>query len=291
MKSRARWSFLLGLMIFLIGPAVAQQPPVPSASQIPPTFPAPTTSPETGMLSGTFRVVAISAPGQSRYAALRAATLVAQRQLLEIVQGVQVWGGSTVQKAYLENDLINTAVQGFLRGAQECGSDYNPTTGEATVCLTVPARGEAGLTGTLWGMKEAREQLDHLVPGTPPFTPAAPLPPALPSDGLIVDVKGHTFLPAQLNRILTQKGEVLYDQRKIAPSILSKQGIGDYTNDIGKARAILDQRGSKSPLVVTAVTVLRLTDVQVNEADANAIFAANQKTNFLEGANVVFVLR
>lgn len=289
MESRVRLSFVLGLIICLSGPAVAQPPPGPPPS--PPAFPSPTTSPEIGMVTGTFRVVAISRSGQEKSDALRAAKVMAQRDLLEIVQGLQLWGETTVQKASLDNDVIRTKVEGFLQGAQECGSDYNPTTGTGTICLELPARGPGGLTGTLLGTKEVRERLDRIVPPAPSFVPATPPPPPAPSDGLIVDTTGHTFKPGLVNRILTLKGEVLYDPTKIAPSILVERGSGDYTNDMGKARAILDLRGAKSPFVVTAAAVSRLTDVQVSEADANAIFAANQRTNFLEGAKVVFVLR
>ncbi|MBI5047683.1 MAG: hypothetical protein HZB54_01850 [Deltaproteobacteria bacterium] len=85
--------------------------------------------------------------------------------------------------------------------------------------------------------------------------------------------------------------EILYDPTKIAQNILVERGAGDYTNDVGKAKAILSERGSKNPLVIKASGVVKFTDVQVTGDDAANIFTANQKSNFLEGAKVVFVLK
>jgi hypothetical protein len=82
----------------------------------------------------------------------------------------------------------------------------------------------------------------------------------------------------------------LFEPSKIPPDVLAKKGCGEYTNDVGKAKAILAERGAKHPLVVKVAAVQRSTDAQVSDADAAAIFTANQKTNFLEGAKVVFVL-
>ena len=90
---------------------------------------------------------------------------------------------------------------------------------------------------------------------------------------------------------MAQNDEILYDPTKIAQDILVERGAGEYTNDVGKAKAILSERGSKNPLVIKAKGVVKLTDVQVSGDDAATIFTANQKANFLEGAKVVFVLK
>jgi hypothetical protein len=46
----------------------------------------------------------------------------------------------------------------------------------------------------------------------------------------------------------------------------------------------------RNPLVIKVVGLQGVTDLKVSEQDSLAIFAANKKTRFLEGANVVFVL-
>jgi hypothetical protein len=110
-------------------------------------------------------------------------------------------------------------------------------------------------------------------------------------DGLILDVRGHPFRPALINRIVTRDGETLYDPATVPPEVLALSGAAGYTNDVGKAKALLKERGSTNPALVRADALVRATDVVVGPADAVAIFAANQENSFLERAMIVFVLQ
>ena len=108
---------------------------------------------------------------------------------------------------------------------------------------------------------------------------------------MIIDATGESFRPALINRIFTLKGEVLYDPSRVEQKILVEKGCGEYTNSIEKARDALRQRGVRNPMVVKAAGVAGPTDLQVSEEDAVKIFSANQKTNFLAGARIAFVLK
>ena len=90
---------------------------------------------------------------------------------------------------------------------------------------------------------------------------------------------------------MAPNGDILYDPTKIAEKILVERGGGDYTNTIGKARAILSERGVHNPLIVKAVSIIKFTDVEVSAGNATKIYASNQTSDFLEGAKVVFVLK
>ena len=70
---------------------------------------------------GYIQVVGTSEEGQSRYSAMRAATVVAQRDLLEILEGLSLYGQTTIKDGMMQSDEINTRIQGFLRGAVKCG--------------------------------------------------------------------------------------------------------------------------------------------------------------------------
>jgi hypothetical protein len=94
-----------------------------------------------------------------------------------------------------------------------------------------------------------------------------------------------------INRIFTLKGEVLYDPSRVEQKILVEKGCGEYTNSVDKARDALQHRGVRNPMVVKAAGVAGPTDLQVSEEDAVKIFSANQKTNFLAGAKIAFVLK
>ena len=115
--------------------------------------------------------------------------------------------------------------------------------------------------------------------------------PVEPYDGMIIDATGQNFRPALINRIFTLKGEVLYDPSRVEEKILVEKGCGEYTNSVDKARDALQRRGVKNPMVVKAAGVAGPTDLQVSEEDAVKIFSVNQKTDFLSGAKVAFVLK
>ncbi|HBR16648.1 MAG: hypothetical protein A3G39_01090 [Deltaproteobacteria bacterium RIFCSPLOWO2_12_FULL_43_16] len=228
-------------------------------------------------------------PGEKMLTAKRAATVVAQRNMAEVLNGVIVTGQTTVKDMALESDQIRSTVEGMIKGAQIIYDAYDSLTGIAVVYLAIKVDGADGLNGQL--LPQILSTLPQ--PTAPAYAPPAALPvePLQPYDALILDIKEHAFKPALINRILAQNGEILYDPTKIAQNILVERGAGDYTNDVGKAKALLSERGAKNPLVVKAAGVVKFTDVQVSGDDAANIFTSNQKANFLEGAKVVFVLK
>nr|WP_203544523.1 hypothetical protein [Desulfovibrio sp. JC022] len=114
---------------------------------------------------------------------------------------------------------------------------------------------------------------------------------ATPIDGIIVDVRDFDFKPALVNRILTEKNEVLFDPSKVLNQVLIERGCGGYTTDLQKARALLESWGSKSPMVLKGKTVQNVTDAVVSVEDAATVFAFDQKYNLLAQARVVFVLK
>lgn len=228
--------------------------------------------------------------GQKEIMALRAAKVVALRELAEVLSGVRVSGETCVQDAAATSDQVKAAVNGVIRGAEVVHESYDDRKEIATVYVRVPLDGPNGLAPTLLPKIVAQKASAPAPPAyVPPAEPVAP-PPAQTVDALIIDTTGKSFKPALINRIVAGNGTVLFEPSKIPPEILAKSGCGDYTSEVGKAKAILSNRGAKNPMIVTANGVVRSTDAQVSDTDAAVIYRANQDTNFLEGARVVFVL-
>lgn len=94
---------------------------------------------------GYIQVTGASEEGQSRYKAMRAATVVAQRDLLEVLEGIRLYGQTTVKDGMLRSDDIRTTIQGFLRGAVKCGEKFHGDRGYAEVCMRLYIRGKGGL--------------------------------------------------------------------------------------------------------------------------------------------------
>ncbi|SDL06593.1 hypothetical protein SAMN05660337_1961 [Maridesulfovibrio ferrireducens] len=270
---------------------------------------------------GYIQVIGESEAGQSRYRAKRAAEVVAQKRLLEIFQGLTLSGKTTVRDGMLSSETIKTKVQGTLRGATPCGEAFDRTEGYARVCLRLNLHGNDSVYSSFQDiiLKSPKElklrEMPTFAPTNIPAVLPVPTPapaekvdvPAMqttppvaaeiqtaivvPVDGIIVDVRNFDFKPALVNRILTEKNEVLFDPSKVLNQVLIERGCGGYTTDLQKAKALLESWGSKSPLILNGKTVQNVTDAVVSSDDATAVFAYDQKYNILAQARVVFVLK
>jgi hypothetical protein len=279
---------------------------------------------------GYIQVVGASEEGQSRYRAVRAAEVVAQRKLLEILQGINLYGVTTVKDGMLHSDAVATTVEGFLRGAVQCGDTYYPDKGYAEVCMRLNIRGKGGLYDVILPIMKDKQiwpeqkpaykpalipkAVDTKAPGEKDATPIplpkpasdaakapeAPAPPpevAKPSeltkvhDGLILDVREFQFRPALVNRIITDKDEIVFDPSKVVSNVLVERGCGGFTTDAGKAKALLQSWGCSNPMELKVKSVVKLTDAQVGTDDAAAIYVHDQKSNMLAQAKVVFLLK
>lgn len=83
-------------------------------------------------------------PAQARAMAQRAAIVDAQRNLLEIVKGVDITSETSVKDLMLESDEISTSVQGIIRGARQVGK-AKVVEGAVIVKMRVPLYDENGL--------------------------------------------------------------------------------------------------------------------------------------------------
>ncbi len=276
---------------------------------------------------GYLQVVGVSEEGQSRYKAMRAAQVIAQRDLVEVMQGLSLFGTTSVKDGMLQSDEIKTSVEGFLRGAMKCGQNYNETKGFAEVCMRINIRGRGGLYDILLPLikddKLIPEKQPAYEPESMPSGPAkltaavnptentvqvqtgtaaaevdttkaevkAPSELTNPHDGLIVDARDYQFRPALVNRVLTDKDEVVFEPSKILSNVLVERGCGGFTTDDGKAKALLESWGSKNPMIVKCTDVRKFTDAKISQDDAAAVYVNDQKSNILSQARVVFILK
>ncbi len=232
-------------------------------------------------------------PGQKRLTAERAAEVLAYRKLAEFLDGVAVAGDSLVKDAALQYDLVRVAVAGFVKGARVVHKEYSKEDEIALVIMKIGMTGPGSFADALYAKILKPDVKKELVePAQPaPQYKHKPVPLDEKYDGLVIDATEQSFRPALINRIFTQKGEVLYDPSKISQKVLVEQGCGEYTNSVDKAKAALDQRGAKNPLIIKASGSVNPSDLQISDDDAVKIFSANQKAGFLAAAKVAFVLK
>jgi hypothetical protein len=260
---------------------------------------------------GYAQVISSSEEGQSRYRATRAAQVVAQRDLLEALQGLTLTGSTSVVDGMLESDEIKTSVEGFLKGAIKCGEKFYSEHGYAEVCMRINIRGRGGMYENMLPLFMQDRLVKDKKPDYQPAQEAAQTDNradlekqeetraedtssneiADPFDGLIVDARGFQFRPAMVNRILTEKEQVVFDPSKILSNILVERGCGGFTSDSDKATVMLENWGCKNPMLVKCTDVEQFTDAKISLNDAEMLYKHNQKTNLFAQARVVFMVQ
>jgi len=144
-------------------------------------------------------------PAQARAMATRGATVVAQRNLLEIIQGVNVVSETTVKDMMVQNDYIYTRVDGVIKGAVQVGEAIEKD-GMMEVTMRVPMYGKHSLATAVY----------DAIPGGSMAGERRMLADVLTEDGeipsgLVFNFNGKQYDPAMFPVVVDQNGKMLLD--------------------------------------------------------------------------------
>lgn len=235
---------------------------------------------------------------QSRAMAQRAATVVARRNLLEIIKGVQIDSATTIENYMVTDDAVQARVQGYLQNSQIVDTQYLPD-GSVQVTVGLNLRGDFADTviprTTLF---DTAPRTMHAEPYAPP--PLDPVP--LDSGnggyasaggeytGLVVDARGLGVRPAMTPRILDENGEEVYGSTVVSREYAIEQGMAGYARDPQQAAS--NDRVAGHPLRITAQAVSGEagTDIVISNEDAAVLRRAAAGSAFLEECRVMIVL-
>ena len=223
--------------------------------------------------------------GQARRMALRIAKQDAMRQLIEIVNGVTLTSETTMSGAMVD-DVINTKVQGFIRGARPVGQPKYLSDTSVEMEYSVPMSGISDII---------------LPPVTVPATTQAPnnnQPAAAANNttqaggvtGIIIDARGLKARPAMAPRILDQNGNAIYGPGKYSRQYAVKNGVAGYSKTLETAQQ--DQRVVGNPMVVKGVGTsgTNRTDIMISNADVSKIDMANRNYKVLNDCRVLILI-
>jgi len=217
---------------------------------------------------------------------LRAAEVMAQRELLKVLQKIRIYGSKEIGEGSPTAD-----VEGFLKGSVACGSAYYEERGQAEVCLRLNLHGPQGLYDRIlpW-LRQNRIAPEYRVSYPAGPSSVTSLSNSIP-DGFILDVRGLPFQPALLNRILTSQDKLVFDPLRIEPELLIEYGCSGYSADLQTARSLLLQRGSSNPLVLSVQELDQHTDVKVSSEQAGFLMASEKAYQVLSRAKIVFLVQ
>jgi len=215
-------------------------------------------------------------PGAARANAITAARTIAMRNLLESVQGVALTSETTVRNAMVENDVITTRVQGFVKGCKMVGEPKYMSDTSIEVEVEVSMSGLADIF------------LPKAPDGATPATVETPTSGAY--TGLIIDAKGLGVMPAMAPKVVEENNKEVYGSGFVDREWAVRQGMVGYEKDLAAARG--NQRVTNNPLVIKAMKAsgANKSDVMISNADAQRLQQATQTQNFLDNCRVMFLL-
>ena len=221
--------------------------------------------------------------GQARRMALRIAKQDALRQLIEIVNGVTLTSETTMSGAMVD-DVINTKVRGFIRGARQIGDPKYLSDTSVEVEYSVSMSGISDIM--LPPLTVATAPTGAAQPGTG----AATTPTTGGITGVIIDARGLKTRPAMAPRILDQNGNAVYGPGTYDRSYAVTNGVAGYSKSLEAAQK--DPRVLGNPLVVKGVSTsgTNRTDIVISNADVSKIDLANRSYNILKDCRVLILL-
>lgn len=254
--------------------------------------------------AGYIEAVGIGAPPErsigkinARPMALRAAKIDAQRNLLEITKGVRIDSQTVVKDFTVESDVINTQVEGLVKGAQVVKQEYM-SDGTVEVTMRMPLYGDLSRVV----MPTALDKKRDVPPPAPAPASVAPAPapavtapaPVAPAPaaytGLVVDARGVSARPAMSPRVYDEDGKEVYGSANVDREYAVQQGMSGYARDLTAAQS--NQRVTANPLTVKGLRASGpgRSDLVISNADAQSIRASAETMTFMKKCRVMIVL-
>lgn len=211
---------------------------------------------------------------KDRLKSLRAAELVAQRTLLETLKGVQIDSRTTVENLMVKEDIINSRVEGVIKGAQIAKREVKwegnvpLATVEMRVCLSMNVGGCKMDSSLMTALNIGHNSEPPYVPRdriTPQMIPASPESPkksikydsSKPVTGVIFSLEGQPFERHLLPVIITVAGEnkqlTVYSVKNVTPKVIRTYGVVRYADNEEQAR--------KNPYIGENVVVIPVESV------------------------------
>ena len=236
--------------------------------------------------------------GQASRSAMRIAKQDALRQLIEIVNGVNVTSETTVSGAMFD-DMIKTQVQGAIRGARQIGDPKYLSDTSVEVTYEVKM---ADISRVLLPMAEKAPTLkfeDVTISGGGTSTGSNTVDQASSTEagptsggvtGIIIDGTGLGLRPAMSPRIINQSGSVVYGPGQYSRDYAASNGVVGYAKSMDQAKA--DPRVQGNPLVIRGSSVSGSSgaDMVISNVDAGRVARADGTAGLLGNCRVMFVL-
>lgn len=234
---------------------------------------------------------------QKRYSAYQAARVVAQRNLLAMVEDINISSEQTVKMGMLENDTINVQIQGTIKHVTEVGQPKVASDGSTYVTMKMYLRDIMAILAK----NEHFQLMDQEIPESPSAGKSEPTEGSSDGisyggdtvtvySGLILDARGSGVKPAMSPKVLSDSGREVYGSAKVDREFALEYGVAGYVKEMEKAQA--NERVQGNPLYIKAKLAgdKKEADLVISDKDAQLLMELEQSQSFLREGRVMIVL-
>ena len=218
--------------------------------------------------------------------AQRAATVVAQRNLLEIVKVIRVDSDTRVQDVVAEYDSVRQRTEAVVKSARQRGpARFDSLGGTVEVELECDLYGEAGVEGALLSSPVAGPPTDSLSAGELSNQARELL---RQYSAVVLDAGSTGLKPSLFPKLYDDSGVLLLDARELADTDATRACAVQYVRTLGQVEARPDF-GQPLVLRIREVRGKLGTDVVLTRGDADQLERAKDGLAFLLGTGRVLI--
>lgn len=201
---------------------------------------------------------------QAKAMATRGAVVVAQRNLLEIVKGVNVTSETTVKDMITQSDFIYTRVDGVVKGAQQVGEAIEKD-GMMEVTMRIPIYSDKGLAPVVYDNVPNATKKSAIadVANVAESLEAGDLGGA---EGFVFNFNGKKIDPSMFPVVVDENGKVLFDFYK-----LYDPTKGKFPQIMQQSRQVFEQLGFSKGIKVLDVAESFNGKIQLDKINAGKV--------------------
>lgn len=227
----------------------------------------------------------------ARAGAIRAAKLVALRELGESLKGMYISGKTKVENYMTVSDEIGTQFEGILKAFRMVGGPKYLADGSVEVTMEISIDGDlASLAMPKSEFKEENNQPAQDYNSSNSNSGSTEENNGIYT-GLVINCKSFFLQPALAPKVVDENGREVYGTANVSREYAVQQGMMGYLKDLDKALG--NARVGSNPFQINALknSGNNRTDIVISNADANKLRELGAKLNFLRECRVIAVLK
>ena len=230
---------------------------------------------------------------QKTYSAYQAAKTVAMRNLLQMVEGINITSTRTVKAGMLKDDTINTQISGKIRHVQEAGKPRTMNDGSIWVTMKMYMR---DIISVLVNNQHFAFQKGELFQNSKQKSES---PKTNSSQyggqentvytGVIIDARGTGVTPAMSPKVYDPDGKEIYGSMAVERAFVLQHGIVGYVKNLEKAKE--NERVKGNPLLIKgSLKNGKTSDLVISKKDAELLMKLDATQSFLREARVIVII-